>query len=66
MVQSQGSGISGDLLIEQMAGFINKVTISGYIKNLPKGLHGFHVHENGATGNDCADAGGHFNPRNVR
>ena len=42
------------------------VEIRGSVQNLPKGLHGFHVHENGATGNNCEDAGGHFNPTNVR
>ena len=64
MVQSKDSGISGDLLIEQINGK-SEVIIAGWVNNLPKGVHGFHVHENGATGNDCADAGGHFNPTNV-
>ena len=26
-------------------------------------LHGFHVHENGDLGNQCSDAGGHYNPK---
>ncbi|AKN80599.1 Super oxide dismutase [Perigonia lusca single nucleopolyhedrovirus] len=38
------------------------ITISGYIMNLPKGLHGFHVHEFGDTSNGCTSAGEHFNP----
>nr|AOL57113.1 SOD [Chrysodeixis includens nucleopolyhedrovirus]AOL57254.1 SOD [Chrysodeixis includens nucleopolyhedrovirus]QGW49242.1 SOD [Chrysodeixis includens nucleopolyhedrovirus]QGW49382.1 SOD [Chrysodeixis includens nucleopolyhedrovirus]QGW49522.1 SOD [Chrysodeixis includens nucleopolyhedrovirus] len=36
--------------------------ITGYILNLPKGLHGFHVHEFGDTSNGCTSAGEHFNP----
>ena len=36
--------------------------IKGYIMNLPKGLHGFHVHEFGDASNGCASAGEHFNP----
>ena len=33
---------------------------------MPPGKHGFHVHKTGDTGNDCADAEGHFNPEGVR
>lgn len=36
--------------------------ITGYIMNLPKGLHGFHVHEFGDVSNGCTSAGEHFNP----
>ena len=43
----------------------SEVTIQGSISNLSPGTHGFHVHETGATGNNCADAGGHFDPTNV-
>ncbi|ACQ57215.1 SOD [Bombyx mandarina nucleopolyhedrovirus] len=38
--------------------------ISGYLLNLPRGLHGFHVHEYGDTSNGCTSAGEHFNPTN--
>lgn len=37
----------------------------GVIYNLTPGLHGFHIHETGALGNKCQDAGGHFNPFKV-
>lgn len=32
------------------------------LTGVPAGVHGFHVHEKGACGNNGADAGGHFNP----
>ena len=41
------------------------VYISGKILGLEKGLHGFHVHAVGDTGNNCKAAGGHFNPHEV-
>eukprot|EP00092_Neocalanus_flemingeri_P025425 GFUD01027565.1.p1 GENE.GFUD01027565.1~~GFUD01027565.1.p1 ORF type:complete len:200 (-),score=42.30 GFUD01027565.1:94-693(-) len=34
----------------------------GSITNLAEGKHGFHVHEKGDLGNQCKNAGGHFNP----
>ncbi|USC25884.1 sod [Palpita vitrealis nucleopolyhedrovirus] len=36
--------------------------ITGSLFNLPRGLHGFHVHEFGDTSNGCTSAGEHFNP----
>merc|ERR1719348_2286697 len=36
----------------------------GKITNLSQGKHGFHVHEKGELGNQCKDAGGHYNPHN--
>jgi Cu-Zn family superoxide dismutase len=41
------------------------VLLSGKIDGLKSGLHGFHVHEKGELGNDCKDAGPHFNPFGV-
>ena len=40
------------------------VTITGSVAGLAAGPHGFHVHTNGVLTNNCADAGGHFNPEN--
>ena len=64
LVQSHQSGITGHLRIAQISRK-SEVIITGWVDNLPKGIHGFHVHENGATGNNCADAGAHFNPTSV-
>jgi len=37
----------------------------GSIGNLTQGKHGFHVHQEGKLGNNCLDAGGHYNPGNM-
>ena len=36
--------------------------VSGALKNLPKGLHGLHIHENG----ECSKPGGHLAPAGNR
>ena len=41
------------------------VEIYGEIDGLTDGDHGLHIHEFGGLGNDCADAGGHFDPDSV-
>ncbi|TNN19682.1 Extracellular superoxide dismutase [Cu-Zn] [Schistosoma japonicum] len=41
------------------------LNVSGSVTGLPKGTKlGVHVHEYGALGNECNDAGPHFNPFN--
>ena len=37
-----------------------KVSLS--LENAPPGTHGFHIHENGACGDEGKAAGGHYNP----
>ena len=64
IVEANGSNITGRLFLQQ-ASPESSVKITGEIHNLRVGVHGFHVHENGATGNNCKDAGSHFNPTNV-
>ena len=38
------------------------VRISGLVYGLSPGEHGFHIHEAGDLADNCAAAGGHFNP----
>ncbi|XP_033226296.1 superoxide dismutase [Cu-Zn], chloroplastic-like [Belonocnema kinseyi] len=52
-------GARGILTLEQLP---NGVRITGTIKGLAPGLHGFHVHEKGDLTKGCASAGAHFNP----
>ncbi len=50
-----GSGISGTVIFVTSG---DGIEMSGNIRGLNPGNHGFHVHE----GTTCAQAGGHFNP----
>jgi len=54
-------GVSGVVRFEQSTE-TGPTKITGEIKGLAKGLHGFHVHEFGDNTNGCTSAGGHFNP----
>ena len=59
------SGVSGDLIMEQTT-LNGPVLIRGAIKGLKRGSHGFHIHTKGQLGNNCKDAGPHFNPFKAR
>ena len=59
------SGVSGELILEQ-ASINGPVLIRGFIKGLKRGSHGFHIHKKGQLGNNCKDAGPHFNPFKAR
>lgn len=52
-------GPRGMLTLEQLHG---GVRITGTIKGLSQGLHGFHVHDKGDLSQGCDSAGPHFNP----
>ena len=63
LTEANNSGVNGELLIEHHGP--DHFMLHGKIWNLSEGEHAIHVHEYGLIGNDCADAGGHFNPSNV-
>ena len=64
LVSAGNSGVSGSLYLEQ-ASPKGPVLVRGMVRGLKRGAHGFHVHEKGQLGNQCKDAGGHFNPFKV-
>ncbi|GAB6028991.1 Superoxide dismutase [Cu-Zn] [Chamberlinius hualienensis] len=41
------------------------VAITGEVRGISPGLHGFHIHQYGDTTNGCTSAGPHFNPENM-
>ena len=63
LIEASSSGVSGVLVMKTSP---NKtIQITGRVVGLTPGKHGFHVHLIGATGTDCYDASGHFNPHGV-
>ena len=65
LVEANGSGVGGTIFLTE-ANYCPGVEVFGQVNGLAVGPHGFHVHANGATTGECVDAGGHFNPFNVR
>ena len=63
LVEANGSGVSGTIFLAQDSN--NIVTVTGEVAGLSNGPHGFHIHATGAVTNNCADAGGHYNPSGV-
>jgi len=62
LVGANGFNLAGKLeLIQNTPN--SPVMIKGSISNLTPGEHAFHVHTKGEIGNNCADAGKHFNPK---
>merc|ERR1712071_92348 len=52
--------VKGSVRLEQKGD--EPVHVTGEIKGLKKGEHGFHIHEYGDYTNGCTSAGSHFNP----
>ncbi|XP_017891068.1 superoxide dismutase [Cu-Zn]-like isoform X2 [Ceratina calcarata] len=60
---AQTRNVTGELNLVQDAD--NSILITGRIRGLTEGLHGFHVHEKGDLKDGCTSTGPHFNPRKV-
>src|SRR5690554_3866274 len=59
---TEGHTVTGHVLFEKVS---EGVRVSGEIKNLTPGKHGFHVHQYGdLRKEDGTSAGGHFDPKN--
>jgi len=63
--------LSGDQNLKGVVTFSQEnantaVQVDATFENLPKGAHGFHIHEFGDRTNGCTSAGAHFNPHNAR
>lgn len=54
--------MNGTLVLEE---FVDGTRVEGLFHDVPFGMHAIHVHEFGNTGNNCADAGQHYNPFKV-
>ena len=60
---TEGSEVAGVVIFNKVE---NGIEITGHIRGLEPGKHGFHIHEYGDLRKaDGTSAGGHFNPENV-
>uniref|UniRef100_A0A5C1IV66 Superoxide dismutase [Cu-Zn] n=1 Tax=Urechis unicinctus TaxID=6432 RepID=A0A5C1IV66_UREUN len=66
ILKAFGPAVDGKEQVEGTVKFTQSegagTTLTGEIKNLAPGQHGFHVHEFGDNTNGCTSAGSHFNP----
>jgi Cu-Zn family superoxide dismutase len=60
LTPTRGNEVLGEILFEEVS---DGVKISGRIKGLTPGKHGFHIHEKGdCSSPDASSAGEHYNP----
>tara|TARA_B100000963_G_scaffold207468_2_gene180745 strand:+ start:11704 stop:14655 length:2952 start_codon:yes stop_codon:yes gene_type:complete len=63
MAELEHGDAKGTIKFKQKPG--EPTIITGTIKNLTEGTHGFHIHEFGDLSDGCDSAGGHYNPDGV-
>lgn len=66
VVSTSNPELADNLLTLTQDGPDAPVKVQGQLFGLTPGKHGFHIHQNGDTGDECKAAGGHFNPFMVR
>ncbi|TRY75166.1 hypothetical protein TCAL_04512 [Tigriopus californicus] len=62
VVSTSNPELADNLLTLTQDGPDAPVKVQGQLFGLTPGKHGFHIHQNGDTGDECKAAGGHFNP----
>ncbi|XP_018011822.1 superoxide dismutase [Cu-Zn], partial [Hyalella azteca] len=61
LVAAPNFTVKGTIYFRQNVSYDTTV-ITGTVEGLTVGEHGFHIHEFGANGGRCKDAGKHYNP----
>jgi Cu-Zn family superoxide dismutase len=63
---TEGNTTSGMVAFIQANADDAQVRVVGRLVDIPQGVHGFHIHENGnCSASDATTAGEHFNPTNA-
>ncbi|NP_001191510.1 superoxide dismutase [Aplysia californica] len=61
LAAGSSTSITGTITFTQ-EGPADSTIVTGEVKGLAPGKHGFHIHQFGDYTNGCMSAGGHFNP----